>query len=60
MRHTLAERAWRMLEAGDDIRVVHTRTGLAMSLLERIRHDIDRERRRPGHEQTAEGGRERR
>lgn len=60
MRHTLAERAWRMLEAGDDIRVVHTRTRLAMPLLERIRADIDRERRRPGHEQTTEGGRERR
>ncbi|MGO4923045.1 hypothetical protein [Bifidobacterium choerinum] len=58
MRHTLAERAWRMLEAGDDIHVVHTRTGRAMPLLERIRHDIDRERRRSGTAQPFAGGRD--
>lgn len=54
MKHTLTDRAWRMLEAGDAIDVVHARTKLSIVVLTGMQHDIERQRRahtdqRPDH-----------
>lgn len=41
----LSERAWRMLEAGDDIESVHARTQLSIAVLTGMMHDINRQKR---------------
>lgn len=45
MRTTLSDRAWRMLEAGDDIQSVHARTRLSIAVLTAMMHDIERANR---------------
>ena len=41
----LSERAWRMLEAGDDIESVHARTQLSIAVLTGMMLDINRQKR---------------
>lgn len=41
----LSERAWRMLEAGDDIQTVRARTRLSIAVLTGMMHDINRQKR---------------
>lgn len=41
----LSERAWRMLEAGEDIKSVQARTRLSVAVLTDMMHDINRQKR---------------
>lgn len=41
----LSERAWRMLEAGEDIKSVQARTRLSVAVLTGMVHDINRQKR---------------
>lgn len=41
----LSERAWRMLEAGEDIQTVRARTRLSIAVLTGMMHDINRQKR---------------
>ena len=41
----LSERAWRMLEAGEDLKSVQARTRLSVAVLTGMMHDINRQKR---------------
>lgn len=41
----LSERAWRMLEAGEDIKSVQARTRLSVAVLTGMMHDVNRQKR---------------
>ncbi len=41
----LSERAWRMLEAGEDLKSVQARTRLSVAVLTGMVHDINRQKR---------------
>lgn len=41
----LSERAWRMLEAGEDLKSVQARTRLSVAVLTDMMHDINRQKR---------------
>ena len=41
----LSERAWRMLEAGEDLKSVHARTRLSVAVLTDMMHDINSQKR---------------
>lgn len=41
----LSERAWRMLEAGEDLKSVQARTRLSVAVLTGMMHDVNRQKR---------------
>lgn len=41
----LTDRAWRMFEAGEDLKSVQARTRLSVAVLTGMMHDIERQRR---------------
>ena len=54
----LSERAWRMLEAGEDLKSVQARTRLSVAVLTDMMHDINRQKRaQSAQRQTAKGRR---
>lgn len=54
----LSERAWRMLEAGEDLKSVQARTRLSVAVLTGMMHDINRQKRaQSSRKPTAKGRR---
>lgn len=54
----LSERAWRMLEAGEDLKSVHARTRLSVAVLTGMMHDVNRQKRaQSSRKPTAKGRR---
>lgn len=53
----LSERAWRMLEAGEDLKSVQARTRLSIAVLTGMMHDINRQKRAHTDQQPTTKGR---
>lgn len=53
----LSERAWRMLEAGEDLKSVHASTRLSVAVLADMMHDINRQKRAQSAQQPTAKGR---
>lgn len=53
----LSERAWRMLEAGEDLKSVQARTRLSVAVLTDMMHDINRQKRAQSAQQPTAKGR---
>lgn len=53
----LSERAWRMLEAGEDLKSVQARTRLSVAVLTGMMHDINRQKRAQSSQQPTAKGR---
>lgn len=53
----LSERAWRMLEAGEDLKSVQARTRLSVAVLADMMHDINRQKRAQSAQQPTAKGR---
>lgn len=53
----LSERAWRMLEAGEDLKSVQARTRLSVAVLTGMMHDVNRQKRAQSAQQPTAKGR---
>lgn len=53
----LSERAWRMLEAGEDLKSVQASTRLSVAVLTGMMHDVNRQKRAQSSQQPTAKGR---